>query len=79
MNKQKTMRKVFLLSSCDTWHSNISFNAIGVFSSLKTLICYLKKHVQLSEDDIYLLSTIHQTQGRDINYYIEEMTVNPKP
>ena len=72
------MKTVLLLSSCDQWHMYDSFRTIGVFSTLKTLVRYLKKYDTVSEYDIELLSTIRQTQGRNENYYIEELNVNPK-
>jgi len=45
---------------------------------MKTLVRYLKKYDKLSRQDMKQLSTIGQTQGRRENFYIEELTVNPK-
>ena len=72
------MKTVILLSSCNQWHNPHSISMIGVFSTLKTLVGYLKKYDTVSEYDIELLSTIKQTQGRKTNYFIEELKVNPK-
>ena len=72
------MEKVLLLSSCDAWHSYSSFRTTGIFSDMKKLIAYLKKKDKLSKQDINQLSTIRQTQGKQVNYFIEELIINPK-
>ena len=66
------------MSSCDAWHSYSSFRTIGAFSTLKMLVCYLKKFDKLSEYDIECISDIGQTQGRKINYIVEMLDINPK-
>ena len=71
------MKTVFLLSSCDAWHSYSSFRTIGVFSTLKILVRYLKKYDQLTEQDILQIISIGQTQGRGVNYCAERLRVNP--
>jgi len=72
------MKTVFLLSSCDAWHSYSSFRTIGVFSTFKLLVRYLKKYDKLTEQDIFHIISIGQTQGRNVNYYTERLNVNPK-
>jgi len=72
------MKTVFLLSSCDTFHSYSSFRTIGVFSTLIMLVRYLKKYDKLTECDIFKIIAIGQTQGREVNYYVERLKVNPK-
>jgi hypothetical protein len=72
------MKKVFLLSSCDAWHSHSSFRTVGVFSTLKILVGYLKKYDKLSKYDIIQILAIGQTQGRKVNYCVETLDVNPK-
>jgi len=72
------MKTVLLLSSCDAWHSYQSFRIVGVFSTMQTLVQYLKKYDSLSRQDMEQLSTIRQTQGSQINYFVEEMEINPK-
>jgi hypothetical protein len=72
------MKKVFILSSCDSWHSCDSFRSIGAFSTLKMLIGYLKRYDQLSEHDLVQIIAIGQTQGRNVNYFVETLDVNPK-
>jgi hypothetical protein len=71
------MKTVFILSSCDAWHSHSSFRTIGVFSTLKILIGYLKKYDKLTEQDILQIISIGQTQGRKVNYFAERLHVNP--
>ena len=72
------MNTVLLLSSCDAWHSYQSFRTIGVFSTIKTLVRYLKKYDKLSRQDIEQLSSIGQTQGRQVNYFVEELEFKPR-
>jgi len=72
------MKTVFILSSCDAWHSRSSFRTVGTFSNIKTLVGYLKKYDKLSQCDIQQISTIGQTQCRDVNYCVEMLNVNPK-
>ena len=72
------MKTVFILSRCDSWHSYNSMRTIGVFSTLKLLIRYLKKYDDVSEHDIFQIISIGQTQGRKVNYYVEMHNVNPK-
>ena len=72
------MKTVFLLSSCDAWHSYSSFRTIGVFSTLKLLVRYLKRYDKLTEQDIFQILSIGQTQGRNVNYFTERLNVNPK-
>jgi len=71
------MKTVFLLSSCDAWHSRSSYQPIGVFSTLKLLIRYLKRYDKLTEEDFIQILSIGQTQGRNVNYCAERFTVNP--
>ena len=70
------MKTVFLLSSCDEWHSYSSIRLIGLFAEMSMLIDYLKKNDNLSHQEIEQLCTIRQTQGRHVNYIIEELKVN---
>jgi hypothetical protein len=72
------MKTVFILSSCDAWHSYSSFRTIGVFSTLKIVVRYLKKYDKLTGQDILQIISMGQTQGRKINYYVEKLNVNPK-
>jgi hypothetical protein len=71
------MKKVFLLYSCDAWHSYSSFRTVGVFSTLKILVRFLKKYDRLTEQDIVQIISIGQTQCRKINYCVDTLEVNP--
>jgi hypothetical protein len=70
------MKTVFILSTCDAWHTYSSFRTVGAFSTLKALVRYLKKYDKITEWDIEMLSTIGQTQCRNVNYFIESLDVN---
>jgi len=72
------MKTVFLLSSCDAWHSHSSFRTVGAFSTLKLLVGYLKKYDKLTQQEIWQMISIGQTQGRKVNYFAEKLDVNPK-
>ena len=72
------MKKVFILSSCDNWHSHSSFRTVGAFSTLKMLVRFLKNYDNITEQDIVQIIAIGQTQGRDVNYCVETLNVNPK-
>jgi len=72
------MKKVFILSSCDSWHSHSSFRTVGAFSTLKMLVGYLKKYDNIAEQDMVQIIAIGQTQGRKVNYCVETLDVNPK-
>jgi len=72
------MKTVFILSSCDAWHSYSSFRTVGVFSTIRTLVGYLKKYDKLTEWDIEQIISIGQTQGRSVNYIAEMHDINPK-
>ena len=69
------MKTVFVLSSCDAWHSYSSFRTIGIFSTMKKLLKYLKKCHKLKNWEIEQISTIGQTQGRHENFFVEEMKI----
>lgn len=76
-------KSVFVLSSCDAWHMHSSYNKMGVFTSKAFAITKLKQHIDsnedyvaLSDDDKANLDRLNQTQGRNINFAIEEFTLN---
>lgn len=74
-------KQIFVLSSCDQWHTRDTYEPIGVFTSqafaITNLTTYLKKSEEpLSKDDIDNLHRINQTQGRDVNYSIESFILN---
>ena len=58
----------FIVFTCDTWHTHASKSIIGVGSSLNNAIKIIKQKAEregekISEDDLYLLNTIKQTQN----------------
>jgi len=42
------------------------------------LFGYLKRYDKLTEQDIIQIISIGQTQGREVNYNVERLIVNPK-
>ena len=72
------MKTVLVLSSCDAWHSHGSLRKVGIFSTMKALVSYLKKNDKLSDWDYGQLCSIGQTQCRDMNYCVEKLDVKSK-
>jgi len=73
----------YLIFETDNWHTHSSKNLIAVCSTFNTAISLLKKDCKakgnpLSEDDIYNLQHIKQTQNfeGDGEFVIEEMKEN---
>ena len=74
---------MFILFQTDQWLSNSSKEVVGVFDKAEYAVECLKSHLnktldddQLSSDDERNLLLINQTQGRDINYLLEEYKTN---
>jgi hypothetical protein len=62
------METVFILFKTDAWHSFASRDLIGIFESKELLIDAIKEKAKkegqkLSQDDIFNLNNISQTQG----------------
>ncbi len=75
------MKKVFILFTCDQWHTNESRRIITVGSSLEWCHKTAKQHAEaendpLSKEDLERLKDTNQTQGLDENYLIEEFSLN---
>lgn len=75
------MKKVFILFTCDAWHTNESRRILTVGTSLEFCHRIAKQHAEeendpLSEEDLNHLKSTNQTQGLDENYLIEEFSVN---
>lgn len=76
------MKKIYLLFSCDAWHTYTSKGLLGVFENRHFLITALEKHLkqnkldEIDQDDKYNLSHINQTQNRADNYTIESQELN---
>ena len=74
---------VIIVYTTDAHHSHASKDFLAVFSSRQKAIEGCKKHAKenkpiLSMSDINNLSAFNQTQGREVNYLLDEATVNPK-
>lgn len=76
------MRKTYLVYETDAWHSYASRDVIGVCTTLRNCMTVIRKHIKendrekLSDDDKWNLENIKQTQGRETNYFIEEVEKN---
>lgn len=73
--------KVIMLYSTDAWHSQSSRELVGVFSGQGELNRYLSEMEQaneLTDEDMAMLVSQNQTQGRDTNYLVETEKINPK-
>ena len=67
--------QVLLLYSTDPWHTNTSYNLLGVFSNWNTMVAnYLNKF--LSPEEIIELKS-GQIQGRSTNYVVDIYELNP--
>ena len=70
------MKKVFLLYSTDFWHSCNSKQLEGIFTTFNKAISTAKEMGFLKDEDVDSLLRIKQTQGRKMNFMIEEHDVN---
>lgn len=76
------MRKTYLVYETDAWHSYSSRDIIGVCTTFRYCMKVIRKHIKenyrkkLSDDDKWNLENIKQTQGRETNYFIEEVEKN---
>jgi hypothetical protein len=77
------MKKVIILYTCDDWHRHSSKIPLGVFTEKFKAVNFAKLHASKSEEgkldehNVFLLTTIDQTQNRSENYIIEECELNP--
>ena len=74
---------MYILYSTNEWHEHSSKEVLGIFKKKEFLVSELKSALRktielddLSEDDENSLLTIDQTQGRTINFLIEEYELN---
>lgn len=72
---------MYILYQADAWLSYSSRDLIGVCTTKEKALILARRQAKrsgekLTEDDIANLSNIMQTQGRDINYSIEKVSVN---
>lgn len=73
--------EVIILYSTDAWHTHSSRELVGVFSGQDELNKYLSKMERadkLTNEDMTMLISHNQTQGRDTNYLVETEKINPK-
>lgn len=69
---------IFIIYTTDTWHMTDSKVVIGVRKSISRAVALCKSYTKidretpLSDDDISFLQAHLQTQGRDVNFLIEQ-------
>lgn len=78
------MSEVYLLNSCDAWHTYTSMELLGAFSTRNNLDEFLqamKCAKKLSQDDYDELIETGQTFGLDTNYIVltEELDAKYEP
>jgi hypothetical protein len=71
------MKTIFVVYTCDAWHSHASKRIFGVFTTKNKAILALSKVPELSKNDMKKLCEFsHQTQGLDENFILEEIELN---
>jgi hypothetical protein len=75
------MNEAKILFSCNAWHNPSSKDLMGIFTddnALKQYLDDMKMNGLLDNDDMKMIQLYRQTQGKTLNYRIEEQEVNPK-
>jgi len=68
--------EIYLLYSCDAWHTYSSMKLLGVFDNMNTMAeNYLTS--LLSVEEVAEILENSQTQGRETNYIILTEPLNP--
>lgn len=73
--------KVYILYQTDAWLSHASKQIIAICSTTPKAVEMARENAEeqrepLKDDDINMLDSYSQTQGRDTNYLIEEAEIN---
>lgn len=88
MNKLKNCEKVqdkgsiYLLYTCDAWHTNNSRQLIAPFSSLESVYRHIersRKKYHLSDWDIDFFKDHNQTQRQGENLIMDTYEIDPEP
>jgi hypothetical protein len=75
-------KNVFVVSTCDAWLTHASMTMLCISTTRNKAILVCRKHSSqdgnnpLDKDELAHLKSRLQTQGREENYYIEEVTLN---
>lgn len=70
-----------LCYSCNSYHEHNSKKMFGVFSTIGRAINELKRtygKTIFNDNDLRNLTTIRQTQGKQINFILDEIKINKK-
>ena len=72
---------IYLLYTCDEWHTNNSRGLVGPFSSKELVYAYLKKNkkkYRLSDWDMEFFKDKNQTQHQGENLIMECYKIDPE-
>lgn len=76
------MKKLYIVYETDAWLSFASRDLIGVCTTFENCMKVIRKNIRewkqdrLSDEDKWNLENIRQTQGRERNFFIEEVEKN---
>jgi hypothetical protein len=76
------MKKLYIVYETDAWLSFASRDLIGVCTTFANCMKIIRKNIRewkqdrLSDEDKWNLENIRQTQGRERNFFIEEVEKN---
>ncbi len=74
------LQYLYILNTCDAWHSHLSMEPIGYFSSFENLVNHIRvnqERFNLSDEEVEEFEIHEQTQGREVNYYCDRVILNP--
>lgn len=80
--KRTDKDSIYLLYTCDAWHSNSSRQLIAPFSSKESVYSYLeknKKKYRLSDWDMDFFKDHGQTQHQGVNLIMDTYEIDPEP
>lgn len=80
--KRTDKDSIYLLYTCDAWHSNSSRQLIAPFSSKESVYSYLeknKKKYRLSNWDMDFFKDHGQTQHQGVNLIMDTYEIDPEP
>lgn len=71
-------KEIFILFSCDNWHTHDSKRLIGVFENKTLIATFIRKNFkQVGQAHIEALMENNQTYGIEPNFLIETEKLNP--
>jgi hypothetical protein len=70
------MKTIFVVYTCDAWHTHASKRIFGVFTTKNKAILAIKKTAKFYPRLVPDLAANNQTQGLEENFIIDETTLN---